>query len=263
MFRGLYAGASAMLVQERMLDVTGNNLANVNSTGFRGRTPVNKAFPTLLMEKIDGQPGETFPPKPEWLRRRDPIQDAVFANVLSETAMSIQAGAVRVTDNPLDVALEGPGFFVVADGAGNTFYTRAGHFVRDNEGRLATHEGQLVQGQGGTITLGEGWTAHIDDGGQVVVDGEVVDRLQVVTFDNPTYLRQAGRSLLQETAGSGAPQEEANPTLARGALEMSNVNVVSEMVRMVEANRAYEAAAKAVSVQDESASRLTQTYGRV
>ena len=252
-----------MLVQERMLDVTANNLANVNSAGFRGRTPVNKAFPTLLMEKIDGQPGETFPPKPEWLRMRAPLQDAVFANVLSETTMSTQLGVVRVTDNPLDVALEDKGFFVVSDAAGNTFYTRSGQFVRDSEGRLATHEGQLVQGQGGTVTLGEAVSAFIDEGGQVVVDGEVVDQLQVVNFADPTYLRHVGRSLLQETAGSGAPEDNADPRLARGALEMSNVNVVSEMVRMVEANRAYEASAKAVSVHDESAPRLTQTYGRV
>ena len=207
-----------MLVQERMLDVTANNLANVNSAGFRGRTPVNKAFPTLLMEKIDGQPGETFPPKPEWLRMRAPLQDAVFANVLSETTMSTQLGVVRVTDNPLDVALEDKGFFVVSDAAGNTFYTRSGQFVRDSEGRLATHEGQLVQGQGGTVTLGEAVSAFIDEGGQVVVDGEVVDQLQVVNFADPTYLRHVGvrccRKLLvpeppRTTPIRGLPEERS------------------------------------------------------
>lgn len=263
MFRGLYAGASAMLVQERMLDVTANNLANVDAAGFRGRTPVNKAFPTLLMEKIDGRPGETFPPKPERLRQRALISDAVFANVLSETVMNTQAGAIRTTENPLDVALRGEGFFVVEDEAGNTFYTRSGQFVRDSQGRLVTHEGQMVQGQGGTVTLGEARSAFINDGGQVVLDGEVVDQLQVVRFERPTYLRQVGRSLLQETKGSGAPEDEAAPEMAAGALEMANVNVVYEMVRMIEANRAYEAAAKAVTVHDESATRLTQTYGRV
>ena len=264
MFRGLYAGASAMLVQEKMLDVAGNNLANVNTAGFRGRIAVNKSFPTLLMEKLDGNPGETYPPKPDRLKKRELIGSAAFSNVLSETVTDTQGGAMRVTDAPLDVAVVGEGFFTVQDGLGNTFYTRSGHFVLDGEGNLATHNGHLVQGLGGPVAVGiEAASVFVNEGGQVIADGVVVDQLQVVQFESPTYLRQEGKSLLSETKDSGAPEPVEAPHLASGTLEMSNVNVVTEMIRMIEANRAYEAAAKTISVQDDMASSLNQTYGKV
>ncbi len=262
MFRGFYAGTSAMLVQEKMLDVAANNLANVDTAGFRGRIAVNKAFPELLMEKVDGNPGEVYPPKPELWKRRELIGDMAFANVLSETALDLRGGPLRHTGNTLDVAISGEGYFVVEDAAGNAFYTRAGHFVRSGEGQLVTHEGMAVMGQGGAIELGEASRISIDDGGQVIVDGEVVDLLRVVTFPLPTYLRHEGRSLLSETGDSGAPEDVENVQLASGFLEMSNVNIVSEMVRMIQANRAYESASKTVTIQDESAGKLIQTYGK-
>ena len=111
MFRGFYAGTSAMLVQEKMLDVAANNLANVDTAGFRGRIAVNKAFPELLMEKVDGSPGEVYPPKPELWKRRELIGDMAFANVLSETALDLRGGSLRHTGNPLDVANRRRGVF--------------------------------------------------------------------------------------------------------------------------------------------------------
>ncbi len=261
MFRGFYAGTSAMLVQEKMLDVAANNLANVDTAGFRGRIAVNKAFPELLMEKVDGNPGEVYPPKPERWKRRELIGDMAFANVLSETALDLRGGPLRSTGNALDVAISGEGYFVVQDGGGNTFYTRSGQFVRDGEGRLVTHDGMAVMGQGGVVEFGDASRVSIDEGGQILADGEVVDLLRVVRFPSPTYLRQEGNSLLSETDTSGAPGDVADLQLASGFLEMSNVNVVSEMVRMIEANRAYESAAKTVTIQDESAGKLIQAFG--
>jgi flagellar basal-body rod protein FlgG len=119
-----------------------------------------------------------------------------------------------------------------------------------------------VLGQGGVVELGEGSQIGIDENGQVLVDGEVVDVLQVVAFPDPTYLRHEGRSLLSQTETSGAPEGLEEVQLASGFLEMSNVNIVSEMVRMIAANRAYEAASKTVTIQDESAGKLIQTYGK-
>ncbi len=262
MFRGFYAGTSAMLVQEKMLDVTANNLANADTAGFRGRIAVNKSFPELLMEKVDGNPGEVYPPKPERWKRRELIGDMAFANVLSETALDLRGGALRHTGNTLDVAISGEGYFAVEDGAGNVFYTRSGQFLRSGEGQLVTHEGMAVMGQGGAVELGEATRISIDEQGQILADGEVVDVLQVVTFPVPTYLRHEGRSLLSETEDSGAAADVEEVRLSSGFLEMSNVNIVSEMVRMIAANRAYEAAAKTVTIQDESAGKLIQTYGK-
>ncbi|MDR1885554.1 MAG: flagellar hook-basal body complex protein, partial [Synergistaceae bacterium] len=91
---------------------------------------------------------------------------------------------------------------------------------------------------------------------QILADGEVLGQLQVVSFEAPTYLRQVGRSLLSETPDSGTPEPVAVPQIVSGALERSNVQVVTEMVRMIEANRAYEAAGRTVTIQDELTSRL-------
>jgi flagellar basal-body rod protein FlgG len=270
MFRGIYAGTSAMLVQEKMLDVVGNNLANVDTSGFRGRVAVNKSFPEVLMDRVERysivdealneelKERKFFP----YVRGRTAIGTISMTNVLSETAMSTERGPVQWTDNPTDCVLNDDGFFVVQDGSGNTFYTRSGHFQRDNIGRLVTHDGDFIMGDGGQITLGEATRVSIGANGQVYADDELVGTLQVVRFENPTYLRHVGKSLLSETPESGAPQPVDNPDIVNGGLERSNVQVVLEMVRMIEANRAFEASAKAVTIQDELSGRLFTSVGR-
>jgi flagellar basal-body rod protein FlgG len=270
MFRGIYAGTSAMLVQEKMLDVVGNNLANVDTSGFRGRVAVNKSFPEVLMDRVERytiadealneelKERKFFP----YFRGRSSIGTISMTNVLTETAMSAERGPTQVTDNPTDAALNGGGFFVVEDGNGNTFYTRSGHFQRNNLGQLVTHEGEFVLGDGGRVEVGEASRVFIGDAGQVYADDELVGTLQIVNFENPTYLRHAGKSLLEETAESGPPQPEENPSVVSGALERSNVQVVLEMVRMIEANRAFEASGRAVTIQDELSGRLFTSVGR-
>jgi len=261
LFRGIYAGTSAMLVQEKMLDVVGNNLANVDTSGFRARIAVNKSFPEELMDRIersmDPVVKEGFAPG-----GRIPIGVLSLANVLHETAMRTTMGALERTGAPLDLAIEGEGFFVVQDGAGNTFYTRSGHFQRNEQGQVVTHEGMLLLGDGGPIEIGEGTQVLVGEDGQVFVDGEAVGTVRVVRFQTPSRLRNVGKSLLAETQESGAPEDVEAPKLAVGFLERSNVNVVEEMTKMIEANRAYEAAAKTVTIQDELSSRLSNSFGR-
>ena len=269
MHRGLYTAASAMLVQESMLDVTTNNLANVNSSGFRKRIPVNKSFPELLMDRIekvseDGHIKLVGPPFQLGFRGRFLIGDLSFANVMSETYMSPEEGAIQVTDAPLDAAILGGGFFTVQDGAGNVFYTRSGHFQRSDEGQLVTHDGMFVLGEGGPVEFGDAVNVSIGDSGQVIADGEVIDTLQVAVFENPTYLRQVSRTALAVTDDSGPPEavDAEDVRLEPGALEMSNVNVVEEMVRMVEAHRAYEAASKILMAHDEASGKMITSFGR-
>jgi flagellar basal-body rod protein FlgG len=270
MFRGIYAGTSAMLVQEKMLDVVGNNLANVDTSGFRGRVAVNKSFPEVLMDRVERytivdealneelKERKFFP----YIRGRTAIGTMSMGNVLSETTMSTERGPVQWTENPTDVVLNGDGFFVVEDGNGNTFYTRSGHLQRNDQGQLVTHEGEYILGDGGRITVGEATKIGIGENGQVFADGEQVGTLQVVRFDTPTYLHQAGKSLLAETPESGAPQPVEGAHIVSGGLERSNVQVVLEMVRMIEANRAFEASSRAVTIQDELSGRLFTSVGR-
>jgi flagellar basal-body rod protein FlgG len=270
MFRGIYMGTSAMLVQEKMLDVVGNNLANVDTSGFRGRVAVNKSFPEVLMDRV-----ERYAVVDEALNERlgerkffpyfkgvTPIGTISMANVMTDTTMSTERGPIQWTDNPLDVVLGSDGFFVVDDGNGNTFYTRSGHFQRNDQGELVTHEGGFIMGDGGRVTVGEATRIAIGENGQVYADGEQVAALQVVNFENPTYLLQTGKSLLSETPESGAPEPVENAEVVNGGLERSNVQVVLEMVRMIEANRAFEASGKAVTIQDELSGRLFTSVGR-
>ena len=119
-----------------------------------------------------------------------------------------------------------------------------------------------IVGDAGRITLGDATRVYIGEGGQVYADDELVGTLQVVSFETPTYLHHVGKSLLAETAESGAPQAAENVDIISGGLERSNVQVVLEMVRMIEANRAFEASGRAVTIQDELSGRLFQSVGR-
>ncbi len=269
MFRGIYSATSAMLVQEKVLDVVGNNLANVDTSGFRSRVAVMQSFPEVLMDRA-----ERYTVVDEKLREEledesfakfrgyTPLGTIPLANVMSETHMSLRPGVVRETDNPLDVTIGGEGFFVVEDGLGNTFYTRSGQFQKSPDGQLVTHEGEFVLGDGGRIEIGEATEILIDETGQVMADREVIAQLQVVTFENPTYLRHEKHSLLSETPDSGTPEAIEAPRVLGGVLERSNVEVVVEMVRMIEANRAYEGAARAVTIQDEVGGKLFTSVGK-
>ena len=269
MYKGIYAAASAMIVQESMHDVTANNLANAATSGFRKRIPVNKSFPDVLIDRIEKYSGDggkliqTSPFRPGF-RGAYPIGGLSLANVISETFLSTEQGALTVTGNPLDGAILGEGYFTVRDGEGNTLYTRSGHFQRSSEGQLVTHDGMTVLGAGGPVEFGDASSLSLGPAGEVIADGEIVDTLSVVTFEKPTYLRQTGKSLLQATDDSGppVPVEGENLRIENEALEMSNVNVVEEMVRMVEANRAYEAASKAVTTHDELTGKLIASLGR-
>lgn len=270
MFRGIYTAASAMIVQEKMLDVVSNNLANVDTAGFKERVPVNKSFPEVLIDRVERYSivdealneslgDRKFSP---WVRGRSAVGSIPLTNIVSETTMSMRRGAVQITENPLDVLIDGGGFFAVEDGGGNTFYTRSGHFHRGADGALMTHEGEFVLGVDGRVELGEASRYFVDDRGQIFADDELVGQLRISDFDNPTYLHQIGRSLLAETEQSGTPQDVENPNIIGGALERSNVEIVLEMARMIEANRAYEAAGRAITMQDELSGRLYTSVGK-
>lgn len=267
MNKGLYSACSAMLVQEAHLDVVSNNLANVDTAGFRRRVPVNAEFSSLMdrVEKVsEDQETKITTVNPfnmNW-KGKQTLGSLALANVFSESHMDTHPGVVRVTENPLDLLIKGDGFFSVQDGAGNTFYTREGDFQLSAEGVIVTHDGMPLQGDGGEIAVGNAQKLHISETGQVFADGEPIGNIPLFIFDNPTYLRQVGKNLLAVSDDSGAPQGVESVRLLSGALEMSNVSVVEEMVRMIEAQRAYEGASKALMTHDEMTGKLISAYGK-
>jgi flagellar basal-body rod protein FlgG len=256
-----------MLVQETNLDVTANNLANVDTVGFRRRVSANAEF-SAMMDRIEkvSEDGETklitVPPFTMNWKGKQVIGGMALANIYSESHMDSRPGVVRTTDAPLDAAIDGPGFFAVQDGDGNTYYTRQGNFQVGPEGTLVTLDGFTLQGDGGAIAVEEAADVKILSSGQVWADGAIVGQIPLYTFENPTYLRQAGRNNLTANDDSGEPVDVENVRLLEGAVEMSNVSVVEEMVRMIEAQRAYEGASKALMTHDEQTGKLITSYGR-
>ena len=269
MHRGIYEAASGMLVQETHLDVITNNLANVDTPGYKRRISATADFSALLdrIEKVS-EDGETkltsVLPADMPFKGRQVIGSVALAAIFSEDVMDTFPGVLKTTESPLDVAIDGQGFFALTDENGNTFYTREGNFTLDSNGNIVNPNGLMLQGEGGAINIGNNARdVTINRTGQVIVNGnEVVGRITAYNFERPTYLRHEGKNLLVPTEQSGEAEQVENLKVWSGALEMSNVEVVTEMVRMIEAQRIYEGASKALMTHDENTSRMITSFSR-
>lgn len=251
MMRALWTAGTGMVAQQANIDVISNNLANVNTTGFKkSRTD----FQDLMYQTIR-QAGATTGPDTQL-----PTGIQVGHGVRQVATQKIYTlGNFQSTGNQLDVAIEGDGFFQITMPDGTLNYTRDGAFKRDSAGRMVTSEGYVLEPQ---ITIPEGTTEiSISSDGRVTATipnqtaGQDLGQIQLARFINPAGLESVGRNLLKETAASGAPVV-SNPgsdgagTLVQKYLEMSNVQVVEEMVNMIVAERAYEMNSKAITTCD-------------
>ncbi|MBR1657766.1 MAG: flagellar basal-body rod protein FlgF [Synergistaceae bacterium] len=268
MNRGIYEAASGMLVQETHLDVITNNLANVDTPGYKRRISATSDFSALLdrIEKVS-EDGETklttVLPADMPFKGREVIGSVALAAIFSEDVMDTFPGVLKTTESQLDIAIDGKGFFALTDSNGETFYTREGNFGLDNNGNIVNNNGLTLQGEGGAINVGNNaQTVEINRQGQVIANNEVVGRVAVFNFERPTYLRHHGKNLLTPTEQSGEAENVENVKVWSGALEMSNVEVVTEMARMIEAQRIYEGASKALMTHDEQTSKLITSFSR-
>lgn len=250
MLRALYSSAAGMQSQQLNLDVIANNLANVNTTGFK-KSKIefqDLLYQTTRQPGADQGSGNQLPTGLQIGHGSRPVA----------TARIFTDGELTQTGERLDMAVQGDGFFEVQLSDGTRAYTRDGAFKTDSTGRITTSDGLVVQG--GFQPVPQGTTAiSIAPTGEVTysgANGNTTFRVQLVRFTNPGGLESTGRNLYRETAASG-PAELGNPgengfgELAQGYLEMSNVKVVEEMVNMILAQRAYEVNSKAVQAADE------------
>ena len=275
MIRGLYTGASGMVAQMHRMDALSNNLANVDLTGYKRDTAVHKAFPQLLLRRTNDDGIYHFP-----LGSIDtaPVVGTLGTGVeLNELYTVFEQGALKNSGNPFDLALEGGGFFTIQTPQGER-YTRNGSFLIDNNGLLVTKEGFPVLGEEGLITLKKN-NFVVDSQGRVFqnnaladnpqrlvsmeendwADLEELDTLKVVDFRRNRYLKKQGGSLWAANRESGDPQTislGASTKVIQGFLEASNVNPVTEMVNMIEVNRAYEANQRMIQTQDNITAQL-------
>ena len=252
MIRALYTSSSGMQAQQLNLDAIANNLANVNTTGFK-KTRVDfqdVLYQTFRTPGAAVAQGATVPTGIQVGHGTRPVA----------TQRIFSQGEFQQTENPLDLVIEGDGFFQVLRPDGTSGYTRSGAFKKDGTGRVVTSDGFLLQpaitipADATSVTVGTDGTVSVTVGGQN--SAQQVGAIQVARFVNPAGLLSIGRNLFTSTPASGDAQV-GNPgvnglgTLAQGFLELSNVKVVEEMVAMITGQRAYEANAKAIQTADE------------
>jgi flagellar basal-body rod protein FlgF len=227
---GIYTAFSGLRAQMDALDMMANNLANVNTTGFKE----DNAFFTLLEKSINQSP------------EPDQLNSTINQSIVARAAINPTAGSIRPTNRDLDIAIEGDGFLVVQM-PGGTGYTRNGSLRLNDKSVLTTSEGfPVVSITGQPITLGSG-KIHINKDGEVSLDGTSVGRLKVVSFDDISMLQKEGSSLFTQKPGLNS-EKPSNAKISSGYLEQSNVNAVSSVVRMVEIMRHFEALQKSVSL---------------
>jgi flagellar basal-body rod protein FlgG len=250
MLRALYSSSAGMQAQQLNLDIISNNLANVNTTGFK-KSKVE--FQDLLYQttRTPGAEAGGGNQVPTGLQIGHGSQPVATARVFT-------TGELTQTGERLDVAIQGDGFFEVQMPDGTRAYTRDGALKTGPDGRVTTSNGLTLQNGFQPIPTGT-TSVNISPTGEITTSGANGNqnfRVQLVRFANPAGLEALGRNLYRETTASG-PAEMGNPgesgfgELQQGYLEMSNVKVVEEMVNLIIAQRAYEINAKAVQASDE------------
>ena len=256
MIRALYSSATGMKAQETMIDVTANNLANVNTNGFK-RSQVDFAD---LLYSTARQAGSEIANG-----LQSPIGLQIGSGVRPVgTTKSFTPGTIEQTGNPTDVAIEGDGFFQITLPNGDMRYTRDGSFRTDANGNLVTLQGYSLVSQVTIPQNGTNVNVGADGNVSVTVDGVIqnVGQLNVARFQNPAGLSSEGGNLYAETAASGPalpgqPGLNGNGTLLGGFLERSNVEVVTELISLITAQRAYEINSRAIRAGDEMLSTTT------
>lgn len=259
MFRSLATAASGMEAQQTKLDVTANNIANVSTNGFKkGRAEfADLMYQSLRPGGAATGNGTTAPTSTE----------IGLGTRLAATSRSLGQGELHQTGAPLDVAIEGNGYLPVTLPSGETGFTRNGALHMNSEGRLVTSDGFSIAGDitippdAQTVTIAADGTvsAKIPNDTQAVELG----KLQIATFANPGGLAAEGGTLFRETTASGtavlgSPGEGGAGALRQGMLEVSNVNVVEEMIDLISGQRAYEINSRVIKAADEMLGQTAQ-----
>lgn len=239
----MYLSTGGMLTQRHRLDVIANNMANVNTTSFKRDAAY---FTTRPVESATAPGGFAY--------RHGAFDATGGGTFVSPTYTEFAAGEVELTQRPLDIYIKGPGFLRVQKGT-EVCFTRDGRLTISRQGFLSTQEGDLpiLNGAGQRVRLDESKAVEITKDGQVNQEGEVVGEIDLVAFERPAGLRKIGKSLYRNVGKS--PAETIPAQLVTGALERSTVNSVRELVAMIETQRAYEANAQLIRIQDQTLGR--------
>jgi len=237
MNKGIYIALSGGVGRYEFIDIISQNLANANTIGYKQD---RVSFKDYLVSQLN---------------RTQDIRNPIALNILSDVKTDFSNGSLLRTGNPLDIAISGRGFISLEGDR----YTRRGDFKVDSEGYLVTHDNIRIMGEGGPIQLPNG-KVEISSSGDISVNGIKVDRLKIVDFTNLNSLVKAGNGIFL-SAEEGKPA--SGFTVEQSYLEMSNVNVVKEMVVMINALREFEAFQKAIQTFDEATTKVINEMARL
>lgn len=259
MIRSLWIAKTGMDVQQTNIDVVSNNLANVSTNGFKRARPV---FEDLIYQTLRPAGGQTS----QQNQLPNGLQLGTGARTVATTRIFTQ-GNIQQTENRLDVAISGDGFFQIQLPDGSTGYTRDGSFRMDSQGQVVTTQGypvisfpaiplgtqDVTIGSDGTVSLRQAGSAAVTNAGQ----------LQLASFINNAGLDSRGENLYLETSASGTPNTGTPNTsglglLQQGYVETSNVNVTEELINMIQAQRAFEINSRSIQASDQMLQKLSQ-----
>lgn len=243
MDNAIYVGLSRQMLLQRELDIAANNLANVDTTGFKFEDMISNADPVSAQT-----PG----------RANSPVTFVAGAGV----ARDFTQGALTQTNAPLDVAIDGKGFFQISTASGPR-YTRDGRFMLDSTGKLVTKDGDAVQGAGGDIVLDpKKGQVTVAGNGDISQAGQNVGQLQVVTFDRLSALSKDGNNLYRNDSNLTA-NPAPSAVLKQGMLEASNVQPITQITHLIEINRAYDAITNMMSSTSQLSTTAVQRLGAI
>jgi flagellar basal-body rod protein FlgF len=259
MIRGLYTSGYGMMTLNRKMDVISNNLANVDTNGFKKDAVIFEEFSDVLAKRLFDY--QNIP-----RGSASDIGNMALFNDIAMVHTDFTEGSLENTNLKTDLAINGDGaaFFAVAvrgsDGNYREYYTRDGSFKLDSQGRLVTKDGFTVMGLNGAIVL-DGSDFTVNTRGEIFQDNVYVDTLKIRKIDNPESLRKFGMNLLTATAETrdGAFEGE----VLQGFVERSNIDSVKEMVDMITVLRSYEANQKMIQYQDATLDKAVNEIGRV
>lgn len=246
MIRGIYTAAMGMLLDMSKVDTTANNLANIETIGYKKDKLIFRAY--------QDRPIYALPD------RKRPIGNLTYSAVLDDVYLDTSQGTIQQTGNLLDLALDSDGYFAL-QGLDNIYYTRAGNFKLDAQGYIVNPDGLVLLDENGqTIQFQDGYS--IDQDGYIKDRfNNIVTRIGVYTFENSSQLRKIGYTLFEPTIESGEAVAAENFRILPGYVELSNVNALLEMTKLIEAQRHFEISQKVVVVEDEILAKLTSQVG--